>query len=821
MKKIFAVILALVSLAACAEAQISGKRGTGRGVGKTISTDVTAPNISSIVATPGANAFTVTWNTNELADTRLFRGPSGGPYTTECQTISTFETSHSATCAGLNPSTQYFYVVKSADNAGNIRTCNVDGTGGGACPSATELTVTTDAAAGGDPPYGTTSTAVIIPRSYSEAQPYPAPVSVTTGSQCGTPVNTCTINTSPDHNLETGDFIHITGTGTNADVDDSPVSACSRVSPSASVSCDTSALVTFPSGARVYIEGGNLALIAGAWTVASVPTSTSFTFTSLETATVSLTTGTVNYAVQITKVDNDTFTYTKTGASGSFSSGTVSSTRALPPVAGGTFTESGLLNAPIKLFVYSSSASGQDEKTLYNYHSLVQPIDAGGQFIQLTRSSGWNIFNLSDGSVACSPTDSGGAVLRWDRVIANKMWRINGNRIQYRTSYAPSNCNAAYTDENDFNVSHGCTFLSFAGNEGSGTTLGNRIAIVCQTGSAPNRYKFIVWRTDTHSAEAVITGPSQGFGDVDYMHIVEGPAPTYSLLGVGFRSLAVATALNACSASRSGNTVTFTCPSGTFDHVAVGEKFRSFTCSQSEYNRTWTIDSFTTSTVVATQAGLTATSASSCEIGTQWRGMPFWKWNGSALVFENNVRHGGAHGAWTIDQQGEAVWVGHVDNDSNCNSNLKGALSHKAMASYWPDGTANNYSSAKQCLFGFNGVSSQGDENISAAGGWISTSPNSHNTTGQVNKNESAIQSGWPALWTPYEGEIVLCKLVPVGDPNSCFRLAHMRTGLDHHLNGVYPAVSFDRRYIVWNCSWRYVTGSNMGAVCIIDLGAW
>jgi chitodextrinase len=82
--------------------------------------DITAPTISNInQGTPTSNSVTITWTTNEPADTQVDYGvtTSYGQSTTLNTTQST---SHSATLSGLSPGVTYNYRVKSRDVAGNL-----------------------------------------------------------------------------------------------------------------------------------------------------------------------------------------------------------------------------------------------------------------------------------------------------------------------------------------------------------------------------------------------------------------------------------------------------------------------------------------------------------------------------------------------------------------------------------------------------------------------------------------------------------------------------------------------------------------------------
>lgn len=82
--------------------------------------DTTPPTISSVaisgVTTSGA---TITWTTNESADTQVDYGLTAS-YGNSTTLNSSLVTSHSATLSGLSAGTSYHYRVKSRDAAGNL-----------------------------------------------------------------------------------------------------------------------------------------------------------------------------------------------------------------------------------------------------------------------------------------------------------------------------------------------------------------------------------------------------------------------------------------------------------------------------------------------------------------------------------------------------------------------------------------------------------------------------------------------------------------------------------------------------------------------------
>ena len=79
--------------------------------------DTTPPIISNILASPGATTSTITWNTNEAADSQVNYGTTvsyGGNSLDSAKTLV-----HSLLLFSLIPNTTYHYRVVSADSAGN------------------------------------------------------------------------------------------------------------------------------------------------------------------------------------------------------------------------------------------------------------------------------------------------------------------------------------------------------------------------------------------------------------------------------------------------------------------------------------------------------------------------------------------------------------------------------------------------------------------------------------------------------------------------------------------------------------------------------
>jgi regulation of enolase protein 1 (concanavalin A-like superfamily) len=82
--------------------------------------DTTPPVLSGVAAAPGSTTATVTWTTDEPADSRVEYGPTTAYGQT--RSGSALVTSHSIGLSGLTCATTYHYRVSSADAAGNRAT---------------------------------------------------------------------------------------------------------------------------------------------------------------------------------------------------------------------------------------------------------------------------------------------------------------------------------------------------------------------------------------------------------------------------------------------------------------------------------------------------------------------------------------------------------------------------------------------------------------------------------------------------------------------------------------------------------------------------
>lgn len=81
--------------------------------------DMTPPSASGVAAATSPTGATVTWTTNEPADSQIEYGPTAA-YGNSTVRASPLVTSHSVSIVGLSPGTLYHYRVRSRDAAGNL-----------------------------------------------------------------------------------------------------------------------------------------------------------------------------------------------------------------------------------------------------------------------------------------------------------------------------------------------------------------------------------------------------------------------------------------------------------------------------------------------------------------------------------------------------------------------------------------------------------------------------------------------------------------------------------------------------------------------------
>lgn len=105
---------------------ISNGNGTSSPLAvNTFTVDITPPNLGTAAVTPGQTTATVTWTTDESADSLVRYGLTAGYGLTASN--GTLVTSHSVALSSLSTDTTYHYQVCSTDAAGN-QSCSADGT---------------------------------------------------------------------------------------------------------------------------------------------------------------------------------------------------------------------------------------------------------------------------------------------------------------------------------------------------------------------------------------------------------------------------------------------------------------------------------------------------------------------------------------------------------------------------------------------------------------------------------------------------------------------------------------------------------------------
>jgi hypothetical protein len=98
----------------------AGNPGNQTVVLRQVYVDNNPPVISAVASSQiNSNSATISWTTDEVADSQVRYGTSSGNYTNSTTLDPTMVTSHSQALLGLQPSTTYYYQVLSTDNGGN------------------------------------------------------------------------------------------------------------------------------------------------------------------------------------------------------------------------------------------------------------------------------------------------------------------------------------------------------------------------------------------------------------------------------------------------------------------------------------------------------------------------------------------------------------------------------------------------------------------------------------------------------------------------------------------------------------------------------
>ena len=110
---------------------IAKKLGEGNGSngGGTTTPDTTAPILSTITSVAGTTSVQVSWMTNEFSTSKVYYSSASSIDINSSTTLAisngSLQKSHVLNVIGLTPSTTYYFVVQSADAAGNVATSSV------------------------------------------------------------------------------------------------------------------------------------------------------------------------------------------------------------------------------------------------------------------------------------------------------------------------------------------------------------------------------------------------------------------------------------------------------------------------------------------------------------------------------------------------------------------------------------------------------------------------------------------------------------------------------------------------------------------------
>ncbi|MBI5566379.1 MAG: fibronectin type III domain-containing protein [Chloroflexi bacterium] len=100
---------------------VESNRAIGLSYPAAIIDDTAAPQVTAIGATPtgDGSTATLTWTTDEFADSAVDYGSLSGNYT-QIVTDSLYAKTHRVTLNGLTPQATYYYRVRSVDRDGNV-----------------------------------------------------------------------------------------------------------------------------------------------------------------------------------------------------------------------------------------------------------------------------------------------------------------------------------------------------------------------------------------------------------------------------------------------------------------------------------------------------------------------------------------------------------------------------------------------------------------------------------------------------------------------------------------------------------------------------
>jgi hypothetical protein len=163
--------------------------------------DTTAPVISSINSSVTHQSATVSWITNEAANSKVYFGTTTPLNTSSAQTVSKsiFETGHSLSLTSLTAATQYYFVIETKDVKGNTATSSQGTFTTTASPDTTAPTITAISATN----VGTSTVTI----SWTTNESSNSKVYYSTA----TPLNTSTASTKSDAMMVMSHSVTLTG----------------------------------------------------------------------------------------------------------------------------------------------------------------------------------------------------------------------------------------------------------------------------------------------------------------------------------------------------------------------------------------------------------------------------------------------------------------------------------------------------------------------------------------------------------------------------------------------------------------------------------
>ncbi len=531
--RLFALLLLACLPCSAQVVQTGSGNRTGTASDRAITTDATPPNISNIVPTPSTTTAQICWDTNELADSKISRGPSGGPY--NVQEVSNAALINGNRClqfSGLTASTQYFYVITSVDGSGNSTTTS-------------QQTFTTTAAGGNGPTCGTivdplgTGNALDPPDSFSKAQPYPAGTfTIETSGNGGltraSGVSTVKLTTTP--NVTAGMWVHISGAG------DASFNSTDKTATSVTKNSGSTTVTVVSAGHNLYVgqrfslSGTNASSqdkLHGFFTVASVVDADTFTFSTVatDTSTITATTGTIKTSWKVTAVNAGakTISFTQAGlpdvASGASGGGSLTGSYALPALGVAERMDQTASSCSIELVKRRSdmprNASNNLQTGFRMHYTTRRAISKDDQYYVLRGTDTGNIlFKLSDNTEYWKSTGNLGQIdldtFVFSPVNADKAYGTRYTGEFYACTISTKNCALL----RNFATTHSCqSGMKLGGGEGDLAETQEKAAIHCP--KADGSTDVLIYNIATDTVLAVVNVPSSVDTRLDNTHIFD------------------------------------------------------------------------------------------------------------------------------------------------------------------------------------------------------------------------------------------------------------------------------------------------------------